>query len=724
MMIIHRQLKLKTLTILIAILATFAAEAQQPDRDMAERCLQIATDSYNSDTVKKYANISYSIALSLDDRQMVANSLNNLAWAHSNTEEYDSAIVLYHKLLNIIADDDDKPRTAKTFCNLGLCYKATNNYFEMWNSFRQGMELFTQLGDTIQMCWAQRSMGTPYEMLGMFDKAMPLYQDALKLAVSQNDTLEIGCCIHMIARCKMSEYIDSSSRSAVDTLLSTKGQLLTAFHILKDVDMEATLYSENIINLSHCYIRLAGLLDRSDYADSCLRYLNIYRRDCMLSVKDTMQHIDAMLIQCENDIFRRHYNKALVVLENLSSRLSDLSQPGTKAEVLRLLVICYKAMGDYQKAFASMVKQCELVEKSHSDESMKRASNLAAQSDINSARQQQEIFNKRQQELMYTEKSHQRVFYVIISIAFVLIVSAAVLMVIALSRRRMYNSLLKSSNEELSSLREELEQQRDAEEAARSIITGSVEYAYEIQTETIGNPAKVKELFPESFVYYRPRDIVSGDWYLTTIVRGHKLIACADCTGHGIPGALLSMLGVSALKDILNNIESSDSPVLPGEILDNMRISVKKSLNKNSETEVKRVDDGMDMTILVFPPEGGVMLFGGANQSAILVQDGNAVRLKGDSNPIGNYIREKEHFATITTEIHSGDVVYMFSDGIQDQVGGEESRKFSLRRVTSFIIDNYQLPMPEQLRRLGEELDSWTGSISQVDDRTMIGIRI
>jgi serine phosphatase RsbU (regulator of sigma subunit) len=293
-----------------------------------------------------------------------------------------------------------------------------------------------------------------------------------------------------------------------------------------------------------------------------------------------------------------------------------------------------------------------------------------------------------------------------------------------LSQRRKFNILLNARNAKLSAQRKELAIQRDAEETAKSIMIGSVEYAYNIQTETIGNVNKVKEIFPESFVYYQPRDIVSGDWYYATVVNGCRLIANADCTGHGIPGALLCILGVSTLKEIINKIELNNTPVMPGEILDQMRTSIKKSLNKNTESKSTKVDDGMDMTILIFPQEGGKIHFASANQSAILIHNDTATRLKGDSNPIGNYIREIKNFTTITKDVTKGDVVYIFSDGIQDQVGGPNIRKYTFNRIINFMLERYKLPMQQQMQELEADINKWTEGISQVDDRSMIGIRI
>ena len=118
------------------------------------------------------------------------------------------------------------------------------------------------------------------------------------------------------------------------------------------------------------------------------------------------------------------------------------------------------------------------------------------------------------------------------------------------------------------------------------------------------------------------------------------------------------------------------------------------------------------------------MLFGGANQSVLHVHNGKVTRLKGDSNPVGNYIREQEHFTTIEVKIATGDAVYMFSDGIQDQLGGGEIRKFTIKRIMQMAATDYKLPMPEQKKRLSAALDEWAGELAQVDDRSMIGVRV
>ena len=706
------------------MLLTCRTYAQRDERAWVDSCLTIATKSYNVDTVKKYVGMAYQTAQRLGDKELIYAAVNNLAWAYADLNEYDSAIVLYKKLLLLTSDNKNQSKAARVYCNLGLCYKSICNYFEMWDCFRQAADIYTELKDTSQLSWATRSMGMPYAQLGMYNSAKNFYDEALRLATLSGDSVEIVSTLYELGTCTLLQYIDSTGKASNDTLLLAKQQLLAVPHVLKDLPSESAPYNSSLLALSKCYIKLANNLSRKDFADSSQAWLDIFMRQHAYP-NDLWFNVETTLLRCEIDVFNGSYRAPVRPLEQLLQQIPADTLTSQCAEACRMLSVCYKATNNYKKAYDYTVMYDKLIEKTHNEEAMKRLSSFAAQTNIKRIHSQRELFEEHRHVFLEKERSRQRNFYILIAVAFMVVVAVAVIVCMFLFQKRKFNSLLKDASVKLAQLATDLAEQRNAEEEAKSIMLGSVEYASQIQTDTIGSPQKVSELFPDSFVYFRPRDIVSGDWYYADIVRGHRLLVNADCTGHGIPGAMLSMLGVAALKDIINELESSNVPILPGEILDEMRILIKKSLNKTTENVSKaRVDDGMDMTILIFPPDSGTMLFGGANQTALLVHDGVAQRLKGDSNPVGNYVREKEHFATVEVKVVTGDTVYIFSDGIQDQLGGNEIRKFTLKRMSQMFADNYKLSMSEQKSLLTAALDEWAGDLAQVDDRSLIGVRV
>ena len=714
----------KILHILIALTLTLAAHAQEPGIEVAERCLRLAENTYDPTEVRKYADSAYHIAQRFGNKRIIAHALDNIAWAYSTCEIYDTAIIMYKQQLLIALNIDDKKQAAMTYCNLGLCYQGIGKYFETWDNFRQAADLYANLCDTSHLSWAISSMGDTYENMGLYNKAKELYYQALQLAETVNDTIETGTTLHKIANSTSLQYFETVDQETIDTLLNAKKQFVKAALLLKRKPEASKTYAQNLIGLARCYIKLAYLMHRNDFADSCDNCIELYRRD-FYNDRYTRQTLQSEMIKIQFYIFRRNYAAAMPAIETIIPKFSDGKHDLQLGECYRLMSMCYNALGDYRRAFECSERHLEFVKKSLDDETMKRISNFTAQTELYNARHEYDIYNKEQHQLMENEQSRQRLSFALMSLAIAAVVVMTALISIMLYSRRHTNRLLKANNDTRAALSQEYMKQLQAVADAQSIIVDSVEYASMIQSETIGSIAKVKELFPDSFVYYRPRDIVSGDWYYASTVNNHKMIVAADCTGHGIPGAMLSMLGVSALKDVINALESTNQPVMPGEVLDMMRLSVKKALNKNNESTDAAVDDGMEMAIIVFPPEGNTMYFGGANQSALIVHNGSAKRLKGDTNSIGNNLREREHFATITTEISKGDTVYLFTDGIIDQIGGPDMRKFNIKQLSDFVAAAHQqLSMETQLHKFSKIMDYWTETFEQLDDRLLIGIRI
>jgi len=249
-------------------------------------------------------------------------------------------------------------------------------------------------------------------------------------------------------------------------------------------------------------------------------------------------------------------------------------------------------------------------------------------------------------------------------------------------------------------------------------MLASVNYASRIQGAVISSIVDVNAIFPENFVLYRPRDIVGGDYYRAIRCGRYSVMITADCTGHGIPGALLSMLGISALREYMVTESDAENP---GTVLDRMRTFVKSTL---ATAGGGSLDDGMDMTICSFDFDKMEIRYAIANQTALIIRGDEAIRLKGDAMPVGRYVREKEHFKTQVVSIEKGDMVYMFSDGLQDQLGGRECRKYLLKNLTATLIDLHNDPLNEQRVALEQEIIAWRGGTPQIDDMTMVGIRV
>lgn len=265
---------------------------------------------------------------------------------------------------------------------------------------------------------------------------------------------------------------------------------------------------------------------------------------------------------------------------------------------------------------------------------------------------------------------------------------------------------------------EEVVKQKDEIAEKNKSITDSIEYASRIQTAILPSKEFAEEILPEHFILFRPRDIVSGDFFWMTKKDNLVVVIAADCTGHGVPGAFMSMLGVSFLNEIVNRHEVTSANV----ILNNLRRDIKKTLGqKGQEGEAK---DGMDIALCVIDIENMKMQYSGAYNPLYLFRNNELMEVKADRMPIGIYIKEKESFTNNEIDLQKGDVFYIFSDGYQDQFGGEDGQKFKTKNYKQFLLEIHQKPMAEQREILDKRIDEWRGDWEQIDDIIILGIRV
>ena len=272
-------------------------------------------------------------------------------------------------------------------------------------------------------------------------------------------------------------------------------------------------------------------------------------------------------------------------------------------------------------------------------------------------------------------------------------------------------------NEELLEQNEEIITQRDRINEQHIAITDSIEYAQRIQQAVLPREIYVEEVLPESFILFHPRDIVSGDFYWIKQLGKYKIIIAADCTGHGVPGSMMSMLGVSFINEIIQKREIIQANI----ILNELRDEVKKALRQTSE--VDEIFDGMDMALCVINTETLNLQYAGAANPLYYVQNGELHQVKADRMPIGHYPKETE-FTMHNIQMKKGSVFYIFSDGLVDQFGGRRGDKMKAKRFREVLFSNHQLPMSKQKQKLQEALDEWQGTYEQTDDILVIGVRV
>jgi PAS domain S-box-containing protein len=280
-------------------------------------------------------------------------------------------------------------------------------------------------------------------------------------------------------------------------------------------------------------------------------------------------------------------------------------------------------------------------------------------------------------------------------------------------------SFLNSSLEEQVQQRtEQLQREKELAESQHHEISESIQYAKRIQASILPPLSKIKQSIPDSFVYYQPKDVVSGDFYWFDKVNSKPLMAVVDCTGHGVPGAFMSIIGYTQLNEIVSDRRITD----PGVILKELDKRVRLALNQNSPGD-KNSKDGMECGLISINLQQKKLEYSGAMRPLYMVKNSNLHIIKGDKCSIGGVSRKGKEFTTHRINIEEGDCFYLFSDGYPDQFGGIQGRKFMTKNVGIMLQGIAHLPMLEQGKIVKNTIQQWMQNEEQIDDILMVGIK-
>jgi serine phosphatase RsbU (regulator of sigma subunit) len=299
------------------------------------------------------------------------------------------------------------------------------------------------------------------------------------------------------------------------------------------------------------------------------------------------------------------------------------------------------------------------------------------------------------------------------SLFYILVVFAALIMIFVFFRFR------EKQLHEKNRILEKKVKERTAEiEAQKGEITSSIQYASRIQHAMLPMNDLFKESFSDFFIIFKPRSIVSGDFYWIAEDEKNIFLTVADCTGHGVPGAFMSALGIS----ILNEIVIHNKDLQANIVLNLLRERIKNSLHQTGKEG--EAADGMDISLCIIRKNRKLVQFSGAFNPLFIVTGGQLIEYKGDRMPIGIHYGEEASFSNFEINIRKGDVIYMLSDGLTDQFGGPESEKFKKSNLRKLLSDIHGNPMSDQKKKIEFEFEKWKGKSEQIDDITFIGIRI
>ncbi len=279
------------------------------------------------------------------------------------------------------------------------------------------------------------------------------------------------------------------------------------------------------------------------------------------------------------------------------------------------------------------------------------------------------------------------------------------------------HDILLVQNDEITSQRDSIELQNIELIKQKQLITDSIDYAQRIQKAILPSEVILSGHLSEHFIFYKPKDIVSGDFYWFTKKDNKLILVAADCTGHGVPGAFMSMLGIAFLAEIskLSKVKSAS------QILEFLREKVKLSLRQYDSDSLQK--EGIDLALCIYDPKAKILEFSGAYNPLYLIRNKELQIIAGDRQPASVHFKERP-FTDKQIKVLPNDAFYIFSDGFQDQIGGSKKKKYGIKKFQKVLIDIHEKPMEEQKLILEDTLKDWIGDFPQIDDILVIGFRL
>ncbi|MBL7884569.1 MAG: tetratricopeptide repeat protein [Bacteroidia bacterium] len=647
----------------------------------------------NPDTAYRIASKVFVENLSIPYKKGLTLLLRTIGASYVLRSVNEKAVFYYSISKNISDALGDHDGKASSLNGLGIIYSREGNYSMAIEQYLQALTAYEHIGDKDGMAMAYNNIGLNYERQGQFLKALDYYQKTLKIKT------DIGRALG-IAQSKVNLGNVYSSLKEYDKALIYYNDALKIQKDLNNTLLDATL--QNSIGVIY--------LDKKEY-DAALNY---FMKALVLRMKmdDKYGATDIrnnLAIICNA---QKKYPKAIEYAMEAHETAQAINNMDMIKETSKTLSVAFENSGKiaealkYYKiynAFKDSVDNKENTERSIQAEMKYEFAKQEEKSKLEQAKKDLE-----QKEAVKRQAIIRNVFIV----GFIFLLIFAFLIYRNLQQKQ-------RANKELQNAYTQVEEKSNLLEVKNKEITDSIKYAKRLQEAILPNNDYIKQLFPTSFVFYKPKDIVSGDFYWFEKWGNKKMFAAVDCTGHGVPGAFMSIVGYNLLNQAVNEHGLSK----PSLILNALNKGITKTLKQTFEDST--VKDGMDIALCSYDDSTQILEYSGAYNSLWLIRNGKFEEVAADKHPIGLFIDEEvKNFTNHELKLQKGDTVYVFTDGYADQFGGPKGKKFKYKKLQELLIEICQLPIKEQGIILEKTIDNWKGDLEQIDDILIIGIQV
>ena len=734
--------------------ATGAGESvlQMPDsRDKLKALDDVIRRQDNIDSVLKYVDIQQKVAKDISDTEYIIKSKMAQAKAYNKAYVYTSAITHYNEALDLCRELGDSTYLGDCYNELANNLSRINDYNMASKYYNQALFKFIEMHDDAKSAEVYRNLGGQCVNFHLYETANGYFKDAFDLDMKMDNKVALGLDYYYVGKSDYCQFLDLDSLNLLIRGISNMRKSLD-YAMESDSNQRSIMGCyEQLMLMYVSYYAAADCPDQQMAKDSARHFYELSRQ-----LRDKLNpHSRHMVLDITNANFMAMDGKtreATMILTDLED-LFDQQAPRYnryRSFLYRSLIWVFKTSGRYKEAVEYSEKFKDVEESSYNREFAVKSTKDAAEAQYNSVIKRNKELEDKAREEQQKRTNEQRMVTIYFAVCIILAAILAFIIWKGLVRKRNNNNLLAqqkieieeknnelqvqnqkimSQKDEILSQRDEIESQRSQLSEANSRITASIRYAQRIQTAAVPSNEMLQKIFGECMVYWKPLNIVSGDFFWATQAGKYKLITAADCTGHGVPGAFMSMLGVSTLNDIAAQKDIEGRSVTASAILDELREKIIAALRQSGPQT--GAQDGMDMALCIVDTDNMELQFSGANRPLWLVRGGELEEYRGDRMPVGYHIRKNAPFSNTVIPICKGDVIYMGSDGLTDQFGGKETTKFKYgsKQLKELLVGISQKPFDEQKQIIEDTMNEWRtkedGTLeSQLDDQILVGIRI
>lgn len=685
----------------------------------------------NNDNAIDYYSKALKISEKIDDKKGITSCCNNIGLVHASQGSYEKALEYYLISIKTSEEIGDKKGMSNCYNLISNVYYYQGNYERAIDYYLKSLKNREEIGDKYGMAECYGNIGNVYKNQGSYERAIEYSLKALKISE------EIG-----------NKRLMSFNYNTLGTVYTAQRKFdLALEYYFKSLKIEEEFDAKQ--RMSQCYTNIGGTYnDLGDY-DKAIKYhlksLKISEEIGDKNVMPTVFWNIALLHVKLADSFAKNSSESVqhlrVALEYGHKSITlaqEIKATPLENVVANTLMEVYKKLGNYPKAMEYAEVYMITKDSLYNEAKNKEINGLQLNYERDKNLKEKTILEK-DKTLAQEKAKRQTLFTLFFALGFIMLLALAFFIYRGKKKEHEAKMLLEEKNheiveknEELNQMNEEIASQRDNLELMNieitlqhdqifrqhQDITASINYASRIQQAMLPSLEVVTKSLPDFFVLYRPCQIVSGDFYWFKQLKNIVYIVAADCTGHGIPGAFMSMLGLSLLNDVIGPRDVNP----PHECLNELRKRLKQTLHQTGHRGEQQ--DGMDIALCMIDVETNVVQFSGAYNPLYLLRNNELIVHKGDRMPIGVYPKDNESFTTKVIELQPNDCLYIFSDGYVSQTGGDDFKKFKSSQLQETLLQIQHKPMSEQKQILESTLDAWKGNNEQVDDILVIGVRV